>query len=157
MAARDWPVCASWREGPSSRCAKTNGSKFLCRKCFDPVNENSPKHYCIGCKKPLHCGLCAFNPESERGEELCLTCVEQTRSVDNTTGQTKPTGGTKRKRTNKHKDSRTSKRTRTSPGKAVPGSPEHRHRQERPLPDPQEHKQQQLPDPLPDPQEHKQQ
>ena len=86
MTPRECPVCASYRDDSSSRCVMK--SKYLNIMCYSPNDPYKPQHSCSWCQKPLHSGQCSF---VEQGKEVCLTCMEQTRHVEDSTVQTTTT------------------------------------------------------------------
>ena len=55
--------------------------------CYSPNDPYKPKHPCSWCQKPLHSGLCSFNSTVKQGDEVCLTCMGQTRHVNDSTGR----------------------------------------------------------------------
>ena len=86
VTPREWPICASYRDDSSSRCQMEN--KFLNINCYSPNDPYLPQHPCSWCQQPLHSRRCSF---VEQGKEVCLTCMEQTRHVEDPTAQSTTT------------------------------------------------------------------
>ena len=45
---REWPICASYRDDPSSRCQMEN--KFLNINCYSPNDPYLPQYPCSWCQ-----------------------------------------------------------------------------------------------------------
>lgn len=78
-----YPVCASWRDGPDNPCMFASNSdsskKYLNRNNYHPTNGKIPLHRCTECGRPLHSDLCSAIKDSEPSA-ICSKCFKETNS-----------------------------------------------------------------------------
>lgn len=74
-----YPVCASWRDGPNKQCmfASDPSKKYLGRDNYDIIDRINPKHKCTECGGPLHSDLCSAIKGSE-ANAICSKCFKET-------------------------------------------------------------------------------
>ena len=110
VTPREWPVCASYRDDSSSRCKMD--SKYLDFTCYSLNDPYKPNFRCSWCQKPLHSARCLTTVEND--DEVCVTCIEQTRHVDDdSTGRVTTTAATAATATTKKRAALSTPATRT--------------------------------------------